>query len=272
MTLRLSAYVPCYNRADTIRAAVESLLAQTVPPGEVLVIDDGSTDGSAGRLAGLPVRILRNDTNLGRGAARARALREAAGEFVLSVDATFVLPPNFAEALLPWFEDGNVAGVCGRIDQAPPRTTADRWRARHLYRLNSPLAQTVRRKMVFQPFGAIVRRAHVLDVGNFDATLRHAEDAELGARLLAAGRDVIYDPALAACSISSDTVATALERYWRWNGGARVNATWRDYLRNFRYTLHLAVADLRARDPASAVISLMVPHYCYWKSRRQPAT
>ena len=92
MSSLVSAYVPCFNNAATVRRAVESLLAQTVPPDEIIVIDDGSTDGSCEQLAGLPVRSIRHETNLGRGATRGHAMREVRHEFVLSCDATNALP------------------------------------------------------------------------------------------------------------------------------------------------------------------------------------
>src|SRR2546421_1221721 len=101
-TPSVGAYVPCFNNVDTVRDAVESLLAQTVAPCEVVVIDDGSTDMSATALRGLPARVVRHERNMGRGAARARAMRELEYEFVLCCDATNVLEPTFVENGLPW--------------------------------------------------------------------------------------------------------------------------------------------------------------------------
>src|ERR1700690_1993580 len=69
-----SAYVPCYNNSASISRAVVAVLRQTVPPTEVIVVDDGSTDGSAELLRHLPVRVIRHERNMGRGAARATAM------------------------------------------------------------------------------------------------------------------------------------------------------------------------------------------------------
>jgi glycosyltransferase involved in cell wall biosynthesis len=57
--------IPAYNEAATIRVLVERVL-KTVP--EVVVVDDGSSDATAGELAGLPVTVLRNERNLGKAA------------------------------------------------------------------------------------------------------------------------------------------------------------------------------------------------------------
>jgi uncharacterized protein (DUF2062 family) len=71
---RLLIVIPLYNHAATVRQVAEQSLA--VHP-EVLVVDDGSTDGGAGTLDGLPVTVVRHPCNLGKGAAILTAAREA---------------------------------------------------------------------------------------------------------------------------------------------------------------------------------------------------
>ena len=91
----VGAYVPCFNDTATLRRSVESVLGQTVRPAEVLVVDDGSADDVTPALRGLDVRTIRHDRNLGRGAARARAMAELHQEFVLCCDAPNILAPTF---------------------------------------------------------------------------------------------------------------------------------------------------------------------------------
>jgi glycosyltransferase involved in cell wall biosynthesis len=124
-----SAYVPCYNAAATVRRAVESVMAQTIRPGEILVVDDGSTDGSLDALRGLDVRVIAHPQNLGRGEARARAMSDARHGLVLCCDATNTLEPAFVEKALMWLDDDRVAAVFGRITQPPAETLAERSRA-----------------------------------------------------------------------------------------------------------------------------------------------
>jgi glycosyltransferase involved in cell wall biosynthesis len=268
MSLLFSAYVPCYNNAATLRRAVESVLAQTIAPAEMLVVDDGSTDDSVAQLSGLPIRIVRQERNLGRGAARARAMAEARHELVLSCDAGMALATDFAARALPWFEQPEVAAVFGRIQQPPARTAALRWRARHLYKIR-PDAR-VRHRVALATGGTILRRSAAAAAGGFDPRLRHSEDFDLGARLLATGRDVVCDPALVMISLTHDRMADVLERYWRWHAGKDEVAAWRDYGRNIAYALKVMIADdLRAGDPGAAFISAICPHYQFWKSRRR---
>jgi len=263
--MKYSAYVPCYNAAATVRRAVESVLAQTIRPDEVLLVDDGSTDGSLDAVSGLDVRIIAQPRNLGRGEARARAMREAQHEHVLCCDATNTLEPAFVEKARIWLDDDRVAAVFGRITQPPAGSLAERWRGRHLFKVDA--AQESRRRTSLCTWGTLVRASAVEGVGGYDRRLRHTEDAELGVRLLAGDFDVVYDPALTVTSIAPNTVAQVLERHWRWYAGATPSASWREYRKSIAYSIKcMAKDDLRAGDPTAVLISLVAPHYQAWKS------
>lgn len=266
--MRVSAYVPCYNNAATIRRAVESVLAQSVRPDEVLVVDDGSTDDSTARLAGLPVRVVRHSSNLGRGAARARAMEEARGDFVLSVDARGTLPSTYLETGLPWFDDARVAAVFARVAQEAQPGVAGRWRERHLFKTGQDME--THRRAVLSTTSAIVRATTSRAVGGYSPSLRRVEDRDLGERLLAAGYDVIYDPRLTVIAIGRDTVRSVLERYWRWNV-AEKTISFTSYLRSVIYSFKvMARADLARGDLASSAVSLACPHYCLARSALAP--
>jgi glycosyltransferase involved in cell wall biosynthesis len=95
----ISVVIPCYNGAKYLREALDSVLAQTLPPLEVIVVDDGSTDDSAAiaESFGPPVRVIRQ-SNQGESVARNRAIGEAKGEWVAFLDADDLwLPEKLAE-------------------------------------------------------------------------------------------------------------------------------------------------------------------------------
>lgn len=263
---RYSAYVPCCNNAATVRTAVESILAQSVPPTEIVALDDGSTDGSADTLRGLAVRVIRHPANLGRGAARARAMAETREEFVLCCDATNALERDFAARALPSFGAAGLAAVFGVFRPGVAEGAADRWRGRHLFKIDPNRVR--QRGALLATTGAMVRRSSVGAVGGYEVALRHTEDAELGRRLLARGFDVICDPALGFVPTVHNSVAQVLERYWRWHAGTDEGSNWRGYAKIVGYSLKvMAAQDLRAGDPLAAAISLVCPHYQFWKSR-----
>jgi len=263
--MKYSAYVPCYNAAATVRRAVESVLAQTIRPDEVLLVDDGSTDGSLDAVRGLDVRIISQPRNQGRGEARARAMREAQHEQVLCCDATNTLEPAFVEKALTWLADPRVAAVFGRITQPPAETLAERWRGRHLFKVDA--AQESRRQTSLCTWGTLMRASAAQRVGGYDRRLRHTEDGELGVRLLAAGFDVVYDPQLTVTSIAPNTVAQVLERHWRWYAGTTPSASWREYRKSIAHSIKcMAKDDLRAGDPLCVPLSLLSPHYHLWRT------
>lgn len=106
-----------------------------------------------------------------------------------------------------------------------------------------------------------------MQVGNFDRSLRHSEDAELGQRLFAAGFDVVFDPSLHIVSGVTNTVFQVLERYWRWYAGTNEVTNIRGYAKQIWYdTKVVAISDLRAGDLLSVPISLIAPHYQFWRS------
>jgi glycosyltransferase involved in cell wall biosynthesis len=262
---KISAYIPAYNNAATLPLALASIRAQNVAIDELFVVDDGSTDGSDALVESLGIKLLRQPRNMGRGAARARAMKEASNEWVLCCDATNVLPPEFVSNAAKWFDDANVAAVFGRITQPQARNVVERWRGRHLFRLNTPLSLS--RKAALMTGATLVRRSLVLAAGNFDASLIRNEDADLGKRLLL-HHDVIFDPELKFMSIAHNTLSQVLERYWRWNEPIRKRLGFREYLKAIFYSIKvLARHDLKDRDPLSVPISLLCPHVQFFRSR-----
>jgi biofilm PGA synthesis N-glycosyltransferase PgaC len=257
----VSAYVPCYNSQATIQEAVRSVLEQTRPPQELIIVDDGSTE-SMPELAG--VRVVRLGTNQGRGAARARAMQEAKFELVLACDASLILDRNFLSLALPWFEEEKVAAVFGCVKEADLSGASKRWRGRHLFR--SDMAQELSLEKTLASGCLVVRRSSVDSIGGFNSALRFGEDADLGNRLRAAGYTVVFDPKLYARSDVDNGVFGVLERYARWNSPNGFGV-W-DYVRQVNYSLKVMMAaDLKAGDIPSAFISLLCPHYQFWTRR-----
>jgi glycosyltransferase involved in cell wall biosynthesis len=95
-----SVAIAAYQAADVVGEAIESALAQTVPPHEVVVCDDGSTDDLDRALEPYRDRIvLLRQRNRGEAAAKNAAARAASGDFVAILDADDVYLPERLEAL-----------------------------------------------------------------------------------------------------------------------------------------------------------------------------
>ncbi len=95
---KLSVIIPCYNEKERIVELVNSVLAAPIHPKEVIVVDDGSTDGTrellAQKVEPLVSKVLYAPLNAGKGAAIRRGLREAHGEVVIIQDADFEYSPT----------------------------------------------------------------------------------------------------------------------------------------------------------------------------------
>src|SRR3954447_6986099 len=98
--MSISIVIPAYNAAVYVLEAVESALGQTRPPAEVIVVDDGSTDGTESALAPVRSRItyLRQE-NAGVSAARNRGAEQSTGDWILFLDADDRLAPDALEHL-----------------------------------------------------------------------------------------------------------------------------------------------------------------------------
>ena len=264
--LKVSAYIPCFNNGGTLAEVVASVRRQTVPVGEIVVVDDGSTDGSPAVARAAGARVAQQPSNLGRGPARRRGMDETSAPFVACCDATNVLPPDFVARALVWLERPDVGAVYGRISQRPGGNAVTRWRGRHLFKTGAP-ALPAAEVSTFATYGAVVRRDAVEAVGNYDTALRHTEDAELATRLRQGGWKIVCDPDLVVYSVAHNSLGQVLERYWRWHAGVDERLSFGGYLRKTWFSIRcMALHDLREGDPASALISLLLPHAQLWRT------
>jgi glycosyltransferase involved in cell wall biosynthesis len=113
MTLDYSVVIPAYNAADTIGPAIESVLAQTVQPREIIVVDDGSTDATAAVLGRMPspITVVRQ-ANQGPGAATTAGIARTTARYVATLDADDLWLPHKIERQAQCFEAApETAGV-----------------------------------------------------------------------------------------------------------------------------------------------------------------
>ena len=107
----VSVVIPAYNAAATIARTVDSILAQDPPIDEVVVVDDGSTDGAAEAVPqDARVRVV-TQSNAGEAAARNRGIAEARGELILFLDADDVWLPGHVAAIRGLYERSHGRGV-----------------------------------------------------------------------------------------------------------------------------------------------------------------
>jgi glycosyltransferase involved in cell wall biosynthesis len=197
--LKLSVVIPAYNRATLLPITLRSLLAQDRVADEILVVDDGSTDGTAkvAEAFGHPVRVIRQN-NQGPGAARNRGLAEAKGEFIHFFDSDDLALPNLHRVQLEALEHSSAdvaysPWVKARLDPLHGvQPTNHVLQARGLPR--GSLVQALLTTWSTVPMVWLIRRRLVEGLGGFPTNLRCAEDQLFFLALLLAGASVVHTP------------------------------------------------------------------------------
>jgi N-acetylglucosaminyltransferase len=254
--VRVSVYIPAYNVAEFLAASIESLLSQSLPPDEILVIDDGSQDASAEIAARYSqVRLIRHERNLGLAAARNTAFRSARNELVAALDADCVADVNWLASLAAHLADPKITGAGGRLKEGVDRTVADRWRAAHMAQEWGP--EPIREPKFLFGCNNLMRKSAVLAAGGYDEAMRtNGEDADLSRRLRARGGQLLYDSHARATHLRHDTTRSVLDGCWRWrlfgsrwySQGVSLRRLAGHALKiHPRYFAGLASSDLRAR-------------------------
>ena len=197
----VSILVPAYNAERYVGQAVESALEQTYPHVEVVVVNDGSTDGTRDVLAPYEARGVRvvDQPNAGQCAAANRAFRESRGDLVKFFDADDVLAPDHVArqvARLGDRRDAVALGEWARFTGDDP-TQAD-FRPLRMYRDADPVdwlaTEWVGARPMMQCALWLIPRGVLGRSGLWDERLSLINDFEFFSRVLLAASDVLYTP------------------------------------------------------------------------------
>lgn len=206
--MRVSVIVVNWNRRDLLRACLESLARQTLAEFEIIVVDNGSTDGSPERVVQeFPlVRLIRNRENRGFCAANNQGIRASNAEFVALLNNDAEAEPDWLTALLDSFEGCPDYGMAAskilvwedprRIDKAGHLIYPDgQNRGRGSGELDEGQYDQVEETLWPDGCAAMYRRKMLDSIGGFDEDLfAYADDAELGLRARIAGWRAAYVP------------------------------------------------------------------------------
>ncbi len=187
--LSVGVVIPTYNSANTVTAAIESALAQSPPPAQVVVVDDGSTDGTPDALQEYVGRIESVRTsNGGPAAARNVGLGRLATDTVVFLDADDFLLPGALECRRSLLASADTAWAYtdGWIEDEP----GVRQRFSALYpppggRAEGGIFAGLLRRNFICVDAVVARLALVRELGDFDETIRGTEDWDLWLRLAA---------------------------------------------------------------------------------------
>ena len=185
---RVSVIIPTYNQARFVAATVKSALAQTWPDVEVIVVDDGSMDGTREVLSAFGDRIRYiYQENKGLSGARNTGFLASRGDYLLFLDSDDVIHPDKLALHVSFMEAepgfGLVYSAWQQIDEDGTPVLGE-------VRPNEQgqvLKRLLRRRFFFFASAAVLRRACLERVGLFDESLSWSEDADMWLRLARAG-------------------------------------------------------------------------------------
>ena len=193
--MKVSVIVPAYNARKTISQCIEALLSQKYPREnyEVIVIDDGSADGTADAVKAYPVKYM-YQRNQGPATARNAGVREAQGEIILFTDSDCVPSDNWIAEMIKPFEDKEVVAVKGGY-KTRQKSMVARFAQIEFEERFEMLKKTESIDMV-DTYSAGYRKEIFLQMGGFDPyfPVANNEDTELSYRMSKLGYKMVFNP------------------------------------------------------------------------------
>lgn len=186
-TIEVSAIIPTYNRRELLVRAIESVLVQTRRVDEIVVVDDGSTDGTGAMLHeryGERIRYVWQ-ANAGVSAARNHGMSIARGRYFALLDSDDEWLPEKTARQVEWMQAHPDFGMAlcdvERVDGQ--HRSIDIFHRRDVIREDGWALRWIIHNPSLVPASALLCREVVADVGGFDETLRTAEDIDFHLRI-----------------------------------------------------------------------------------------
>ncbi len=202
--------IPSYNSKNTLIPCLEQLARQTCPCFEVIVVLDGSTDGSKEALTELstpfPLKVI-EQPNQGRAAALNRGARDACGRIIIIIDSDILTNTTFVESHLAAHQQAEVViGPIPLSDKSPVNFLTDRvreWAEEHARQMLAGPDELTATSM----FGGNISMPRSLyrQLGGYCEELRRTEDFHMGEKILRAGLRVAFCPEAVAAQIFDKT-------------------------------------------------------------------
>lgn len=193
MLPKISILIPCYNADRWIAQAIQSALDQTYPNKEVIVVDDGSTDGSLEVIKSFGDQILwETGANQGGNVARNRLLKLSSGEWLQYLDADDYLLPNKLKKQVQFLNN------CPEVDVLYSPIILEYWESEHSRQEILPILQPhdpwilLARWYLPQTNSPLWRKQAIIDVGGWKVDQPCCQEHELYLRLLIANKAFAY--------------------------------------------------------------------------------
>ncbi|MGY1425079.1 glycosyltransferase family 2 protein [Lysobacter sp. A289] len=213
-SIQVSAIIPTFNRRELVSRAIDSVLAQTRRVDEIVVVDDGSTDGTAAALRERFGNRVQHvwQANAGVSAARNHGMAIAGGRYFALLDSDDEWLPDKTARQLAWLESHPEAGMVlcdvARVDEQ--HREIDVFRRRDVIREDGWVLRWILHNPALVPASVMMRREVFDDIGGFDESLRTAEDIEYHLRVARCWQVGVVDQVLVRAMRGHDDGLSAL--------------------------------------------------------------
>jgi glycosyltransferase involved in cell wall biosynthesis len=190
---KISVVIPAYNGGTQLDQCLNALSRLATAPSEIIVVDDGSTDGSVQKAAEQGIRVLKTSGRQGPAVARNIGAQAATGDIVFFLDADVCVHEDATERLATAFADPTMDAVIGSYDDDP---SSRDFLSQYKNLMHCFVHQNARSEAsTFWSGCGAIRRNVFVEMSGFDASYQRPaiEDIELGYRLRNAGRRILLD-------------------------------------------------------------------------------
>lgn len=179
--MSISVVIPTFDRARQVVVAVQSVLAQSLLPLEIIVVDDGSHDDTLDALRRLPVSVL-SQSNKGVSEARNEGVRAASGEWIAFLDSDDLWYPNKLQR--QWaFHQEHPHLLISHTDETWVRNGTEVPKNKHQKKWGGWIYPQALKLCFISPSTTLIQRDFFLACGGFDKDLKAAEDYDLWLRI-----------------------------------------------------------------------------------------
>ena len=267
----ISVLIAAFNEAPVIARTIAAVLGNKVEPLEVIVVDDGSTDGTAAAVqeafGGHPRVRLVQQVNSGKATALNHAIELARGELLICLDADTLFTPDTIGNLVRHFDDPRLGAVAGNCKVGNRLNVWTRWQA-----LEYITSQNLDRR-AYSLLNAITvvpgavgawRREAVMQAGGF-RTDTLAEDMDLTWRIRRAGWRIDNDSEALGFTETPDSLTTLYRQRFRWTFGT-LQCLWkhRDAVGRYGWFGRLALPTLWLFQIAFQILSPIIDLEIVW--------
>ncbi len=195
--MKFSIIIPTYNRLSQIQATLESVYNQTFDDFEIIVVDDGSSDGTSEFLDNVSRKNFSvvHQNNRGPSAARNAGIRIAQGEIFVFTDDDCIVPNDWLSRFEKVFENTNADVVAGFVQNASKSVFSAisqyiiNYSVAYLYKMHTNTS-------FFTSNNIAYRKEVIKEVGGFDERFKNAggEERLLNFKLILNGKKIVFEP------------------------------------------------------------------------------